>query len=199
MSTSTSICKYTSFSLGGMCPFSLAMAAPLVWWLLSSPNRSIKPKDRAKKVVVITGCDTGFGFQTAQLLQQQGCQVVAACLTDEGVVALADKVSLAHRCDVTNAESITTLAAAVEKFIADHDGLKLWALINNAGIGIGGNIDWLPMDVTRKVMEVNFFGVVATTQAFLPLLKKCKHSRIVNLSSLAGLLGSQLLSAYCGT
>jgi NAD(P)-dependent dehydrogenase (short-subunit alcohol dehydrogenase family) len=195
-----SLCKLSSRVLiKGVCPFSVALFARIVWFLLSSsPTPSIPCKDRAKKVVVITGCDTGFGCQTAQVLQAQGFQVVAGCLTEEGVALHAGKVSLSLRCDVTSSESIAAFSNAIESFVSQHEGLKVWALINNAGIGIGGNLDWLPMDVTRRVMEVNFFGVVAVTQALLPLLKKCKHSRIINLSSLAGLLGSQMMSAYCG-
>lgn len=50
-------------------------------------------------------------------------------------------------------------------------------VINNAGIGNSGSFDWIPLQTIRKVMEVNFFGVVAVTKAFLPLLKKTKNSR----------------------
>jgi NAD(P)-dependent dehydrogenase (short-subunit alcohol dehydrogenase family) len=72
----------------------------------------------------------------------------------------------------------------------------LWAVVNNAGIAIGGPLDWIGLDVYRRVMEVNFFGHVLVTKTFLPLLKQQKHSRVVNLSSIAGIGCSANLSAY---
>jgi NAD(P)-dependent dehydrogenase (short-subunit alcohol dehydrogenase family) len=55
--------------------------------------------------------------------------------------------------------------------------VKLWAVINNAGVGDGGALDWTDMSVWRRVMEINFFGVVGVTKAMLPLLKRNPESR----------------------
>jgi NADP-dependent 3-hydroxy acid dehydrogenase YdfG len=165
-----------------------------------SGREFIKPSERSNKVVVITGCDTGFGFLLSQELHKQGFLVVAACLTKEGCASLTGKVTLTVQCDVTSQDSLNNLAFEVDKLLHLNSGrtYKLWAVVNNAGIGSGGNIDWLSMKAVRQVMEVNFFGVVGTTKTLLPLLKQCKNSRIVNLSSLAGLSGDQMLNAYCG-
>jgi hypothetical protein len=172
---------------------------PISFALSSSGRQSIKPSERSSKVVVITGCDTGFGLLAAQELHKQGYLVVAACLTADGCARLAGKVTKAVQCDVTSQDSLDNLAREVQNLLTSTGkSNKLWAVINNAGIGLGGNIDWLTMAATRQVLEVNFFGAVATTKSFLPLLKRCKDSRIVNISSLAGLSGAQMLSAYCG-
>jgi NADP-dependent 3-hydroxy acid dehydrogenase YdfG len=181
----------------GMLGFFLA-AVPVSFWLAGSRRKCIATAGKGTKVVVITGCDTGFGLLCAQELHKQGFVVVAACLTAEGCANLAGKVTLAVQCDVTSGTSIANMVKGVETLFAANPSYKLWALVNNAGISIGGNVDWLPMSAVRQVMEVNFFGVVETTKAFIPLLKKCRSSRIINLSSLAGLVGGQMMGPYCG-
>ena len=73
---------------------------------------------------------------------------------------------------------------------------KLWGLVNNAGIMKRSYAEWLKLSVFRQVMEVNFFGHVAVTKAFLPLLRRCPGSRIVNISSILGLAGTACASPY---
>jgi NAD(P)-dependent dehydrogenase (short-subunit alcohol dehydrogenase family) len=189
--------KYERNKIGTIAAVFCAVA-PVLYYLARPTRTFIKPSERSSKVVVITGCDTGFGLLLCQQLTTQGFVVVAACLTSDGCVRLMGKVALTVQCDVTKSESISTLVKEVENLLASDTNYVLWAVVNNAGIGTGGNIDWLPISCIRQVMDVNFFGTVETTKGFLPLLKKCKHSRIVNLSSLAGLCGSQMLNAYCG-
>ena len=107
----------------------------------------------SKRVVVITGCDTGFGLLSAIDLASTGYRVVAACLTQEGVTKLQKQVTIAILCDVTSEEDVARLAGVVEKLV-EEEGLCLWAVVNNAGIAPLGYIDWLPMTVIRKAMEV---------------------------------------------
>jgi NAD(P)-dependent dehydrogenase (short-subunit alcohol dehydrogenase family) len=107
----------------------------------------------SKRVIVITGCDTGFGYLSSIDLAENGYRVVSACLTQDGLARLDQHVTLAVICDVTNEENIKKLVATVEKLV-DEENLCLWALINNAGIAPIGYIDWLPMTVIRKAMEV---------------------------------------------
>ena len=73
---------------------------------------------------------------------------------------------------------------------------KLWGLVNNAGIARMGYIEWLKLATFRQVMDVNFFGHVAVTKAFLPFLRRCPGSRIVNISSILGLAGTACASPY---
>lgn len=125
----------------------------------------------------------------------KGFNVVAACLTKAAVETLTGKVALAIECDVTKEQDIANLVDQTEK-LCSSKGLKLWTIINNAGVAGGGALDWQPMRTYRFVMEVNFFAVVAISKAFLPLLKRTENSRIINLSSLAGLFAGPMTTAY---
>ena len=99
------------------------------------------------------------------------------------------------KLDVTLDNDITALVAATEKVCISKDA-KLWAVINNAGIGPAGCLDWTPLSLYRLCMEINYFAVVAVSKAFLPLLKRSPNSRIINLSSLAGFFGGCMLGPY---
>jgi NAD(P)-dependent dehydrogenase (short-subunit alcohol dehydrogenase family) len=146
-------------------------------------------------VVVVTGCDTGFGEMAAIRLSKQGFQVVAGCLTEEGAARLKGSVAAAVVCDITKEGDVARLAAEAGALVETLNG-HLWALVNNAGIANSGPLDWVPLDSYRRVMEVNFFGHVSVTKALLPLLKQCGEARIINLSSVAGIVGGANLSAY---
>ena len=147
------------------------------------------------KAVVITGCDSGFGEMTAIHLSSLGYHVVAACLTKDGCDRMKPLVAKAVMCDITKEADVEHLTVETEK-LCKAKSFTVWALINNAGIAKGGPLDWIGLDTYYKVMEVNFFGHVRVTKAFLPLLKQQKDSRIVNLSSVAGFYCSANLSAY---
>lgn len=154
------------------------------------------PVDRGKSIVVITGCDSGFGEMTSLKLAEMGFIVVAGCLTEEGVKRMrSTDVALAVQCDVTKQADIDTLTTVTEELAATKNA-KLWAVVNNAGIGVGGAIDWCPMSLIRKVMEVNFFGVVMVAKAMIPMLKRNPGSRIINVSSLAGMFSGPNLGPY---
>lgn len=175
---------------------SAAAAALCALWRLAFPlHHSLDP---SKLVIVITGCDSGFGLMASELLAKRGFLVVSACLTEEGAIRLSSKVSTALKCDVTDAQDIQLLHnACVQIMVENH--AKLWAIVNNAGIAPLGCLDWMPMRMVEKVMDVNYLGSVRVIKALLPLLKPSKHSRIINISSVAGLLGAQLMGSYCAS
>lgn len=167
--------------------------------------QSISIDQPEKHVIVITGCDSGFGLMSIYRLIELKYFVVALCLTEEGVERIRTyckdlkySQALVLRCDVTKESDIERAYNEVEKIFQKDATLKLWTVINNAGIAPGVLLDWFSMDSFRKCLEVNFFAVVKVTKTFLPLLKKCKDSRIINLSSCAGFMGSQNLTAYSG-
>lgn len=74
--------------------------------------------------------------------------------------------------------------------------LGLWAIVNNAGIGYPGPIEWQPVEEMKKTLEVNLWGMVNITKAFLPLLKRTK-GRVVNVASSSGRLSAPFAAAYC--
>jgi len=92
--------------------------------------------------------------------------------------------------DVTDAESIRAAVHAVHA-----SGLALGAVVNNAGIALGGPLEFLPLDALRKVFEVNLFGAVAVTQAFLADLRS-SHGRLVFVGSVSGRIAIPFLAPY---
>lgn len=154
------------------------------------PVWSVEPSQ--DKVIFITGCDTGFGRALAVRLATKGFKVYAACLTSKGAEEIKAECSALHPLllDVTKAEQVQAAADQVDA----ENPQGLYALVNNAGVAKSGLIDWFGMSDFRFCMEVNFFGVVSVTKAFLPLIKRCK-GRIVTVSSIAGVSCGYPLSA----
>lgn len=164
---------------------------------LSIPSRvSVDP---SRSVIVITGCDSGFGLGLVEALSPEGYLIIATCMTDEGMGRIRSKVAVVLRCDVTKDSDIAALSNTVRRYITDHPGTALWCLVNNAGIAPGGHLDWVPMEIYRLVIEVNYFAPIRIVKELLPLLKRTRGSRIVNLSSVAGVTGGAFLGAYCGS
>jgi len=144
--------------------------------------------------VLITGANKGIGFETARLLGERGWTVLAAArdpeLGRDAAARLRDGGADAHdiELDVTDEASV---ARAADRVAAEHGALDV--LVNNAGIARGDGRG-LPSETTlatlRQVYETNVFGVVAVTNAFLPLLLRAPAARIVNVSSEVGSIAS---------
>jgi NAD(P)-dependent dehydrogenase (short-subunit alcohol dehydrogenase family) len=145
--------------------------------------------------VLVTGASTGIGRETAVHLAARGFAVHAGVRRQddgESVVAEGGGGIAPLLIDVTEADSIATAAAGVGKAVGD-DGL--WGLVNNAGIAVGGPLEFLPIDEFRRQIEVNLTGHVAVTQAFMPLLRRAR-GRIVNVTSIGGLIAFPFMGAY---
>ena len=154
-------------------------------------------KRQNERAVVVTGASTGIGKAIALALDANGFKVFAGVRKQSDAEALereAEGTMTPVLLDVTDASSISR---AVETVEALTDG-RLYGLINNAGVGLGGPLELVPMTETRKLMEVNVIGLLATTQAFVPLLRKGR-GRIVNIGSLAGLVAMPGASAYAAS
>lgn len=135
--------------------------------------------------VLITGASTGIGRATALRLAGSGWTVLAGVRRAEDGVALAADAPAGRvsplQLDVTDSAQI---AAAVQE-IAQRDAGGLDALVNNAGIGVGGPLEVLTDEEWRRQFDVNFFGQIAVTRALLPALRSA-HGRIVFISSIGG-------------
>lgn len=141
-------------------------------------------------VALITGANRGIGFETAKELGEQGIQVILAVRDLAGGEAAAEKLQALgiKAAVVPYGAGKPGAAAQVAAFVEQHFG-KLDILVNNAGILkenlVGGNnSSQVEGNVLRDTFEVNFFAVIELTQALLPLIKRSKAGRIVNLSSI---------------
>ncbi len=149
-----------------------------------------------KKIILITGCSSGFGMHTAAILSKKHI-VYATMRNTEKSAELLNLVKkyggevIVKQLDVCNVESIKNVFYHIEK---NHG--KLDVLVNNAGYGIGGCFEDLSDKEFRDVMETNFFGVLNVTRIMLPLIHKSKKGKIINLSSVAGRVSYPVLGAY---
>lgn len=139
------------------------------------------------KTVLITGCSSGYGLETARHFHAQGWNVFATMRTPrEDLLPRSERLHVLA-LDVTKPESI---AAAL-----DACG-PIDALVNNAGIGVVGAFEATPMATVREVFETNTFGVMAMTQAVLPHFRARRSGVVVNVTSSATLARMPLAAAY---
>jgi NAD(P)-dependent dehydrogenase (short-subunit alcohol dehydrogenase family) len=139
------------------------------------------------KTVLITGCSSGYGLETARHFHAQGWHVVATMRTPrEGLLPASDRIRIVA-LDVTRPDSITAALAASG---------PLDALVNNAGIGAVGVFEATPMATVRELFETNTFGVMAMTQAVIPQFRQRRAGVVVNVTSSATLAPMPLAAAY---
>ncbi|KAI1287363.1 17-beta-hydroxysteroid dehydrogenase type 6 [Halotydeus destructor] len=154
----------------------------------------------SNKAVLITGSASGFGFKLAQQLDQLGFSVFAACraIDDERALNLqkccSERLTLV-KLDVTSDDQVTEAVHFVKSRLGDK---YLWAVVNNAGIFALEGVDWGKSGVHeyQRLMNTNALGAVRVSRAFLPLLKKCKHSRVIMTASIAGRIEWPGMAAY---
>ena len=139
------------------------------------------------KTVLITGCSSGYGLETARHFLAQGWNVIATMRTPREDALPASERLRVLALDVTEPGSIT---AAVEA------AGPVDVLVNNAGIGVVGVFEATPMATAREVFETNTFGVMAMTQALLPQFRMRQSGVIVNVTSSATLAPMPLAAAY---
>jgi len=147
-----------------------------------------------KKVWFITGASSGFGRAYAEHALEQGHSVVVAARTASKlaeIVKLNPERVLAVTMDVNDAGQVQN---AVKETLNRFGRVDV--LINNAGYGIVGALEETPESELRAQMETNFFGAVAVTRAFLPIMREQRSGAIVNVSSLGGQLSFVGFSAY---
>jgi NAD(P)-dependent dehydrogenase (short-subunit alcohol dehydrogenase family) len=149
----------------------------------------------SKGGVVISGASTGIGYACALALDKQGYRVFAG-VRKEGVgEALRERASDRLEPVLLDVLDEASIAAAAERVTQSLDGEPLRGLINNAGIAANGAMEFVALSELRRQFDVNVFGQVAVTQAFLPLLRAGK-GRIVITGSVAGFLAIPMLGPY---
>jgi NAD(P)-dependent dehydrogenase (short-subunit alcohol dehydrogenase family) len=145
--------------------------------------------------VVVTGASTGIGRASALLLDERGYEVFAGVRKESDAESLRAEGSerlTPITIDVTEEDSIRAAREQVEAAVGERG---LAGLVNNAGVGSGGPIEYLPVEEFRKAIEVNLIGQVAVTQAFLPLIRKGQGT-IAFIASIGGRIASPFMSPY---
>ncbi len=148
-----------------------------------------KEAGNVTRVVWITGASSGLGLHTAQALAQSGFTVIAGARSFGQGKSVPGCACLP--LDVTDAGSIGAFVREAEKTGGSPD-----ALVNCAGMLVLGACESYALSELRQVMETNFFGQAAMISAVLPLMRANGHGRIVNFSSINGLLGIPFEGAY---
>ena len=145
--------------------------------------------------VLITGCSSGIGYASAHLLHARGWRVVASCRKQQDVDRLRGEGLQCVRLDYEDAASIETgFREALE--IA---GGRLDALFNNGAYAIPGCVEDLPTDALRQIFEANLFGWHDLTRRAIPVMRAQGHGRIVQNSSVLGLIALKYRGAYNAT
>lgn len=151
----------------------------------------------ADTTILVTGCDSGFGFSIVRALREKtGALIVAGAVTENGL----QRLKSLGRGRVIPVTMDVTKDSDVEKVFAEVEaiGNPLVGVINNAGIGTYGWCEVLDLDRYSQNIEVNLMGVIRVTKRALPLLRKSK-GRLVTMGSLAGRVPSAFGSSYAPT
>lgn len=153
------------------------------------------PPTLPPRSVLITGCSSGIGLDAARGLAARGWRVFATCKQQADCDRLCAEGLESFVLDYRDAASI---AAAVDT-VKTLTGGTLDALFNNGAYGLPGAVEDVPRDALREMFEVNLFGYHDLTCRVIPMMRAQGHGRIVNCSSVLGLVGMRLRGAYVAT
>lgn len=152
------------------------------------------------KVAVVTGSSSGIGFETSLALAREGFLTYATMRNLEkgsGIKSELDKENLPLKIMQLDVTDDASVSKAVQSIISDSGRIDI--IVNNAGYGLVGAFEDLSLDEIKQQYETNFFGVVRVTQAVIPIMRKQKSGKIINISSGAGRFGYPGGSAYVST
>ena len=149
------------------------------------------------RTAVVTGAASGIGRAIAVSLARRACHLALADIDEEGMAATAELIQgngirvSRHRLDVADRIAVAEFPDVVAD---EHGGVDV--LVNNAGVAVGGTFEQVSDEDFEWLFEINFWGVVRLTRAFLPLLRASEDARIVNLSSVYGIVAPPEQTAY---
>jgi len=149
------------------------------------------------RTAVVTGAASGIGRAIAVSLARRGCNLALADIDEAGMVGTSEMIQQngvrvsRHLLDVADRIAVTQFPDIVA---AEHGGVDV--LVNNAGVAVGGTFEQVSDEDFEWLFEINFWGVVRMTRAFLPLLRASEDARVVNISSVYGLVAPPEQVAY---
>jgi NAD(P)-dependent dehydrogenase (short-subunit alcohol dehydrogenase family) len=147
------------------------------------------------RTILITGCSSGIGLDAARGLKARGWRVFATCRQEADCARLRGEGFDSFPLDYAEEDSIAAAVATV----ADRTGGRLDALYNNGAFACPGAVEDLPRGALRAIFETNLFGYHDLTRRVIPLMRGQGHGRIVNCSSVLGLVGMKWRGAYVAT
>lgn len=158
--------------------------------------RKIEMDTFKNKIVWVTGASSGIGIEMVRQLASRGAKVVLSSRNEEKLIEIQNSLEfpsnhLVLPLDLEDSIAFDILALKVN----DHFG-RIDFLFNNGGLSQRSNVRDTPIEVDRRIMEINYFGNIALTKAVLPFMERQKSGHIVVISSIAGKFGFFLRSAY---
>jgi NAD(P)-dependent dehydrogenase (short-subunit alcohol dehydrogenase family) len=157
-------------------------------------------KDIKEKVAVVTGSSSGIGLETALTLARNGFLTYATMRNlakSDNIKAVTDKDHLPIRIVQLDVTDDTSVNNAVQSIIKETGRIDI--LVNNAGYALSGAFEDLLLEEIKNQYDTNFYGIIRTSQAVLPIMRKQRSGRIINISSGLGLFGFPGMSAYSST
>jgi butyryl-CoA dehydrogenase len=154
-------------------------------------------KELRGRVAAVTGAGSGIGRALAVQLSRRGCHLALSDIDDEGLAATVVACG-GHGVEVSSQHVDVADRAAVyawaDQVVADHGRVNL--IVNNAGVAMSATVESMSYEDLEWLMDIDFWGVVYGTKAFLPHLKAAGEGHVVNISSVFGLVGIPTQSAY---
>jgi len=153
-----------------------------------------------QKVAVVTGSSTGIGYETSLILARNGFLTYATMRNlnkSESIESITTKENLPIHIKQLDVTDDTSVKNAVEAISSETGRIDI--LVNNAGYGLNGAFEDLAMDEIKAQYETNLFGLIRTTQAVLPIMRRQKSGTVINISSGVGRFGLPGSSAYVST
>ncbi|WP_147195893.1 SDR family oxidoreductase [Pantoea sp. MBD-2R] len=148
-----------------------------------------------QKIVVITGCSSGIGLVAANDLLRRGYHIFAACRKPDDVQRMAQLGFTGIELDLNDSESVERAAAR----IVELSGNRIYALFNNGGYGVYGPLSAISRQQMEQQFATNLFGTHQLTMLLLPALRASGEARIVNTSSVMGLVSTPGRGAYAAS
>lgn len=148
-----------------------------------------------QKSILITGCSSGIGLESARELQRLGFRVLAACRKPEDVIRMSDMGLTGIALDVDSPQSVERAAAEIITLTEN----RLYGIFNNAGYGLYGPLSTLSRAQIEQQFATNFFGIHQLTMLLLPAMLAHREGRIVMTSSVMGLVSTPGRGAYAAS
>ena len=160
-------------------------------------NDNSEGRTKRQQIALITGSSSGIGFETSLLLARNGICTYATMRNpskSQEMLDITKKECLPLRVLTLDVTEEKSTQKAIDMVMYEQNRIDI--LVNNAGYSLVGALEQISMDEIKEEFETNFFGIIKLIQKVLPLMRKQRSGRIINVSSLAGRIGLPLVSAY---